>query len=215
MVSNIITRGMMAVEDMSDDNYVMVRLVDNRKEDHFILGHVTKNRYYKKHGDVFLMHKDDIAAQPHIYELSVKAEMVVPQVVTPAPIPEPVGEMIKRETALDYQKRVLGEWPDEKIEDVDPVADNVIRGLARIGDLFTPPDNARYWDGPKESVITKPFDLQLIPGITSNIAQQLVGAGVNSLESLAEWNTEKLMALKGVGEAKAELIQEYVREQLK
>ena len=177
----------MAVEDMSDDNYVMVRLVDNRKEDHFILGHVTKARYYKKHGDVFLMHKDDIAAQPHIYEMAVRAEMVIPQVTMPAPIPEPVA-VVERESPDDYAKRVQGEWPD----------------------IFT--DNELEHDA---LVAEKSFDLQLIPGITSNIAQQLESNGVNSLELLAKWDTEKLMAIKGVGESRAEQIQEYVREQLK
>lgn len=202
MASNIITRGMMAVEDMSDDNYVMVRLVDNRKEDHFILGHVTKNRYYKKHGDVFLMHRDDIAAQPHIYELSVKAEMVVPQVTAPAPIPEPVAAIVN-----DSMNFVQNTWSDEEYE-------RRVQGAWMVSESEPSVESVKEMDSILR--IDKPsFDLQLIPGITSNIAQQLVGAGVNSLESLAEWNTEKLMALKGVGEAKAELIQEYVREKLK
>lgn len=202
MASNIITRGMMAVEDMSDDNYVMVRLVDNRKEDHFVLGHVTKNRYYKKHGDVFLMHKDDIAAQPHIYELSVKAEMIVPQVITPAPIPEPVAAIVN-----DSMNFVQNTWSDEEYE-------RRVQGAWMVSESEPSVESVKEIDSILRN--DKPsFDLQLIPGITSNIAQQLDDAGVDSLESLAEWDTEKLMALKGVGEAKAELIQGYVQEQLK
>lgn len=73
----------------SDGDFVLSRLTDGNRGDHPIVGMTTKIKYgYRSDGDVFLVHKDDIAAQPGKFERVV--EGIVKPEVEPTEAPEPV-----------------------------------------------------------------------------------------------------------------------------
>lgn len=56
------------------------------------------------------------------------------------------------------------------------------------------------------------FDLQSIPGVSNNIASQLESRGINSRESLRALGKEGLMELDGVGEKRASIIMDAVKD---
>jgi len=53
------------------------------------------------------------------------------------------------------------------------------------------------------------FDPQLIPGVTPRLAQMLLKNGVTSVQAVHDLGKEGLMAINGVGEARAEAIMAY------
>lgn len=68
----------------------MHRLVDGNRGDHLIVGWVTKTRYgHKADGDVFLVHRADVAAKPEMFERVYEGGVALPE----SPVeetPEPV-----------------------------------------------------------------------------------------------------------------------------
>lgn len=54
----------------SPDELIEVRLNDGKLGDHGITGHATRRDYgYRRHGEEFLMHRQDVNMQPHIFIL--------------------------------------------------------------------------------------------------------------------------------------------------
>lgn len=85
---------------MSDDEYVMVELIDGNVGQHPIIGGFTRNRYgYRQHGDKFLIHRSDLTAHPGKFKEVLKATTIPAGVVEekpPTPEPQPVeGATVK------------------------------------------------------------------------------------------------------------------------
>lgn len=77
-----------------DGDFVKVRLSDGNRGDHPIIGPATKTRYgYRSDGDVFLVHKADIAARPGAFTPVVEG-VRVPEVAAEAP-PEPESIVVE------------------------------------------------------------------------------------------------------------------------
>ena len=60
-----------------------------------------------------------------------------------------------------------------------------------------------------------PFILNLLPGVSDSIAEQLEAGGVDSYEKIVALGVEGLMRYKGVGKSKAEALVAYSQEQTK
>ena len=72
----------------SDDDFVMVLYVHPNRGNHHVIGAKTKTKYgYRGGGSKFLVHREDIEAQPHLFE-PIGTEAVVPKkTVTPTTPP--------------------------------------------------------------------------------------------------------------------------------
>jgi hypothetical protein len=60
----------------------------------------------------------------------------------------------------------------------------------------------------------KPFDLQTIPGVTTQVALELQALGAHTLEDVAALTLEALTAIKTIGPARAGAILHYAQERL-
>ena len=87
--------------------------------------------------------------------------------------------------------------------------------------IAAPPPPPQVWipaeleDEPVNAVINKAiderrFDPQALPGITPTVATRLEEAGVNSPDKVRKLGLDGLTAVKGIGEARAKAILEYV-----
>lgn len=83
-------RSVGVIESLGDEEWSMHRLVDGNRGDHLIVGWVTKTRYgHKADGDVFLVHRADVAAEPDKFERVYEGGVALPD----SPVeetPEPV-----------------------------------------------------------------------------------------------------------------------------
>ncbi len=74
-----------------DENFIMVRYLHPNKGQHMVVGASTKTRYgYRAGGDSFLVHKDDVNGQPHLYE-PIGAAPRAPAPPPAAPMPAPIS----------------------------------------------------------------------------------------------------------------------------
>lgn len=85
------TRSMAATEAIGDEDWLLHRLVDGNRGDHLIVGFATKTKYgYRTDGDIFLVHRSDVAAEPGKFERVIEGGVLLPE--TPVEeTPEPVA----------------------------------------------------------------------------------------------------------------------------
>jgi hypothetical protein len=70
---------------MDDSQYVLAKYTHPNIGQHVVMGVATQTKYgYRGGGEIFLVHKQDIAAQPHLFE-------VIPSEPLPIPQPSPVA----------------------------------------------------------------------------------------------------------------------------
>ena len=74
----------------TDEKFVLVKYLHPNRGNHHVIGSSTKTKYgYRAGGNVFLVHIDDINAQPHLFEAAEKNDNLpknVPQKVAPPKI---------------------------------------------------------------------------------------------------------------------------------
>lgn len=66
----------------------------------------------------------------------------------------------------------------------------------------------------EQDVANEQYDFQLIPGISSSIATQLNARGVYTLYDLIKFGKKNMMKIKGVADAKADLMLGFAREKI-
>lgn len=168
-----------------DGEMDMVRYMHPNRGDHPVYGVVTRKFYGNRRGagvETFLVHRSDIAAQPH-YFVVVSAETAPPApAVKPPPPPQPLsGPVEMTPPVVVEEKEVLaGETP--------------------------PPEVAR------RVLNDAKFDLQTLPGVTPAIARAMAGASLVSAERILETGTDGLLKVKGIGQMKAEMILAYIKD---
>lgn len=75
---------------MLDNEMLMVIYTHPNRGQHPVYGSATKTKYgYRKQGDRFLVHKDDVAAQPHLFQVVTVESRPKPRPAAPPP-PQPV-----------------------------------------------------------------------------------------------------------------------------
>ena len=73
---------------MDDSLYVLVKYTHPNRGQHIVMGMATQTKYgYRGGGEIFLVHKQDIAAQPHLYEVIPNEPTPIPQVAPVLPPP--------------------------------------------------------------------------------------------------------------------------------
>jgi len=197
---------------MDDNDFVKVEYMSANKGEHAIIGvaefsqRIAANMVRKsasggwmfrygtgggrgKGGDKFLVHKRDVELAPNLFR-PIQTVQQTARVIAPLPrreAPPPPPQMVKPTAALVSAT----EQPEY---DVPVFTENVIEETGE----FTPP----------------PFNPQLLPGVTPKIAEQMEADNIQSAQDVLAKGVEGLMAYRGVGQAKAEIIIAAVREML-
>lgn len=75
----------------SDSNFVLVDYLSLNTGEHGVVGMSTRTNYgYRKGGDKFIVHVDDIAIQPHLFKLVASNPDAPAPVLAPPPVPIPI-----------------------------------------------------------------------------------------------------------------------------
>lgn len=81
---------------MSDAEYVLAKYIHPNVGQHPVIGVETKIRYgFRGGGEIFLVHKKDLTAQPHLFSVIDTAPTPIePTPVVAPPAPEPLPELV-------------------------------------------------------------------------------------------------------------------------
>lgn len=167
-----------------DGDMIRAKYLHPNRGQHRVLGGAEKIDYgYRAGGDIFLVHKNDIASQPHLFQA---IEPIMPAKPKPAPSEPPV----------------IAETPP-------PIA--VAPTTDVIDDLLAEPDPIPVVEEvlPKEEVIVEivqDFDFQTLPGVTNDIASQFEANGLKTLEDIVALGIEGLQKYKGIAKVRGEQI---------
>ena len=161
-------------ETMSDEDFVMAKYLSPNKGQHPVTGGVTKRKYgYRAGGDEFLVEKDDINGQPHLFQ-AIEGLVQVPVIVRDAPSkPRPITESVPPREA-SWLSQPIDEGPEE-------IDDPLIK-------------------------------LQMVPGITKEIAEQMYADGVKDGDDILMLGEEKMLSYRGIGKAKYLLITQAIEK---
>lgn len=171
---------------MNDNDYVLILYTHPNRGKHGVIGAATKKNYgYRSGGEQFLVHKDDIRAQPQFYRAIQKAEAIKFSTPTPAAPPPPRP---KFEVVPPVQEPVPPTVPVPVMAEGDTVRETVVQSSK-----------------PKNIV-----DLGLLPGVTPAIEKNLRAAGIITKEDFLKAGVDGLVEVKYVGLARAEAIMEYI-----
>lgn len=83
----------------TDGDYVMVKYLSTTQGDHHVVGTQTKRSYgYRYGGEQFLIHRSDLAAQPHLFSQITETTrpQVQEQVILPIASPVPIRVKIEQ-----------------------------------------------------------------------------------------------------------------------
>jgi hypothetical protein len=137
----------------------------------------------------FLVHRADANAAPHWFksvEELVSGVVNLPRRAAPAPPP-----------------------PARIAPAPVPPDDARLSTAAALRDAVQSQEDVKREPTPEELLKAKaerPFDLQLVPGITTGIAQQMAADGVQSEADILALGVEGLQKYSGIGPAKAAII---------
>lgn len=152
---------------------------------------------YKAAGDRFLVHKRDADLSSNWFkqvELERKDfESVLPKkrvASKPLPEPKPMAEVLEAAVAGKADMLLPADVPSAIPAD-EPQSEEAEVSIA-------------------EAVLGNE-ELQSLPGVTPNIAEQLSRAGVTSYQEILEMGTEGLRKFRGVGPTRADLIVDAIR----
>lgn len=182
-----------SINEMDDENFVMARYLSANRGQHPVIGASTKRNYqYRAGGEKFLVHKDDIAAQPHLFmpvEAVEKMKVEAPKVERePVPVPEPVQKPARP-------------LPDQEPQNFDtdydatPERESDEDNMAEIERILSQPST--------------PLDLSQL-NLRKDAIQSLARAGVVTEERAKELGVEGLSELKWIGEKTATEILEMI-----
>jgi glycosyltransferase involved in cell wall biosynthesis len=94
----MVPKGPTGSPPMDDSQYVLAKYTHPNIGQHTVMGAATQTKYgYRGGGEIFLVHKQDIAAQPHLFEVIPTEPTIVPQptpVLPPPPQPMQVAEPV-------------------------------------------------------------------------------------------------------------------------
>ncbi len=92
---------------MRDQDLVMARYLSPNKGKHRVIGASTKMQYGRRAGgNVFLVHKDDIRSQPHLFQVQAQQPAVQAPVETP-PTPPPAPEAVAPSSPVIFDLQIL------------------------------------------------------------------------------------------------------------
>lgn len=175
---------------INDDDLVLVKYNSLNRGQHKVIGMSTGTFYgHRGGGTKFYVHRSDIELQPHIFLPIENTTAATPE---PAPTPEVPALIVPTKEPTTSPTEVVAN------EETKP-AESVILDQILSDEVLT------------DTVSSSPVspNLQLIPGVTADIAAQLNAMNVHTPTEIAELGKDELMAIKGIGEARANTIIEY------
>lgn len=169
---------------MNDENFVMVQYMHPNRGQHRVTGATTKMDYgYRGGGEQFLVHVDDIKAQPNLFRPVNSVPTTIPQRVIDAPPPPPV--MISP----------------------DPVKVVPERPLAKP----TPAAIPDFLNDVQKAALAE-LDLQALPGVTPAIERGLRDARLTTASAILLAGVDGLEQVRYVGHTKATAIHQYIMD---
>lgn len=178
---------------IADSDYEMIEYIHPNRGEHPVVGHSTGKQYGFRAGDgqeKFLVHRADIAASPAFFKVVSKIPAAPREEIV---VPPPPTSIIEPEVT-------------EAIE--PPATPAELEQIDASRKVLSKPPKAIA----KKALNQAKFDLQLLPGVTPNIAKSLIRAGLISPKAIIDGGPETLERAKYVGEVRAKLIFEYVTE---
>jgi len=163
---------------------------------------------YRGGGGSFLAHVNDIKLSPHFSPVEHRptsglASVKVPvRERAPTPPPQPLEEIRKQVEILEME-----ESDEEPAAKPASTISDLLSGRMIDEDLEEFAEEfAEEADIPPAPKRDKVFDLQSLPGIGADIAEQLKADGVDTMEDLLGLGVDGIREYRGVGRRKAELI---------
>lgn len=176
---------------------------------------------YRCQGDKFLVHKKDVEGAPHWFKPTNKSEGVVNvararSAPRQAPAPPPVPAARPEPTVAVSRPEPVVQTPAEPPPPTGaPTFKQMVDDALAAAPLGAVDDAAEIAQGaPVTDAVAVLFDFQTIPGVTSEIAEQMVGAGMRTARDVIDAGGAKLQAFRGIGPAKAEIILAAAAEKL-
>jgi len=190
---NVIAEKAIPISRAADENFVEVEYIHPNRGNHHVYGAVTKTWYgYRSGGATLLVHKNDIVAQPQLFRPIVRQIqniIIEPQKQPTAPPEEITQDQIERAIGI----------PIPKAEEKKPEVQT------------TPPPIVLNEEGEVEKIVVKDeSDFSSIPGVTPGVHRQLETLGCATRQDVLELGYDGLIALKGVGEVRAEMIVQFL-----
>jgi glycosyltransferase involved in cell wall biosynthesis len=216
---------------VADSDFQQVEYVSTKLNQHPIVGtagfqfkieglHMIKGRdglWHIHYGfragkDRFLVHRRDIAEQPHVYQVLLHRETSLQKKEPPA-APKPIVPIQAAPEAPQITNQpTVADIAD--IQQVDPVrqaqndlAEELLKAEQFGARHATPVEDVLETVTTEAKATTNgPLNLQLIPGVTPGIAHELTAGGITTVEDFLKLGEAGLQSVKGVGAVRAKSI---------
>jgi glycosyltransferase involved in cell wall biosynthesis len=170
----------------TDDQVVLAEYMHPNRGQHEVVGGATKTKYgYRGGGEVFMVHIDDIAAQPMYFRQVRLDNVIVPKAEVQLPPPPPTI-VNPAQPAMPIPKP-----PTTESVPLDLLADAVEIAKPFLDEL-------------------EEMDVDVIPGVTQAISKQMRERGITTPRTIMDSGIEGLQELKGVGPNRAAAIVGWV-----
>lgn len=213
---------------VADNEMVMAEYTSTNIGNHHVVGAATGIRYGYRGGAAgteFLVHKNDIAAQPHLFR-EKKAGVVAP-VEEPVPVVAPPAPVVSVESAVeeptvdsvDVDNGVPGyiappvtdtpavpTTPTVPREATGPQPAVVKSAKTVVGGAVTAGKKPNTYVPPTIATADEEIDLEAIPGISTPVAKELRARGLITKARISAAGLEGLQEISGIGETRAEAI---------
>lgn len=165
---------------------------------------------YKKAGDRFLVHREDLQRSPHWFRAveldKSNFDSVLPKQRTspPPPPPEPESLAETLEKAVQVPGAPLPPTPVQQ-----PVAPSPSLTAPTPLPQAVPTGEPISEEVAVKSMITRVLtasDIQALPGVTKSIAEQMVADGISNYQDILNLGPQNLTKYKGVADTRAQLI---------
>lgn len=172
----------------TDDQIVLAEYMHPNRGQHEVVGGATKTKYgYRGGGEVFMVHIDDIAAQPMYFRQVRLDNVIVPK--ADVQLPPPPSIINSAQSAIPTPA-----------PPVQPETESVPRDLlADAVEIAKPPLDE-----------LEEMEINVIPGVTQAISKQMRERGITTPRAIMDSGIEGLQELKGVGPNRAAAIVGWV-----
>jgi len=182
-------------EETVDGDMIRAKYLHPDRGQHRVLGGAEKIDYgYRAGGDIFLVHKNDIASQPHLFQA---IEPVMPSKPKPTPSVPPVISETPPPMAVAPTEDLI----DDLLAEPEPIP---------VVEEIPVKDESVSEEGPPFEVLVavmpEKFDFQTLPGVTNDIALQFEEDGLKTLEDIVALGETGLQKYKGIAKVRGEQI---------
>jgi glycosyltransferase involved in cell wall biosynthesis len=193
----------------SDESLIKCEYMHPNRGQHSVIGAATRTKYGQRAGgDVFFVHRDDVAAQPMYFRPIQLDNISVPQPTVAPPPPPPsvvVNPAQPASAPVEETPATTESIPKNLLTDVEkPEGEKPAPAPEPIPDIPAGEIKATIIGEYDE------LDLRLIPSITPAIAKQMREIGLTTPRAIMDSGPEGLQAIKGVGETRSLVIVQYV-----